>query len=118
MNPHGGKMLHPVLMSTVRHAPGLEPSRSLRRSQRLSVLPCSAQECPLNSGSAETGWYRLSDKDLVPGGLLLDGPNPYLGDLVNDYGPNGYATLEFNGEHLVEFVHNATGEIIWEQRLA
>jgi hypothetical protein len=72
----------------------------------------------LVSGSAEAGWYRLPSRNLVPGGLLLDGPNPYLGDRVNDYGPNGYATLEFNGEHLTEFLHDPTGEILWQQKLA
>jgi hypothetical protein len=72
----------------------------------------------LASGSPDAGWYRLPSKNLVPSGLLLDGLNPYLADHLNDYGPNGYVTLEFNAEHLTEFVHEPTGEVLWRQQLA
>jgi hypothetical protein len=76
------------------------------------------KDAPRVAGDADAGWYRLSAKNLVPGGLLLDGPNPYLADHRDDYGPNGYATLEFEGEHLTEFVHDPIGAVIWQQRLA
>jgi len=76
------------------------------------------KDAPRVQGNDDNGWYHVPAKNLVPGGLLLDGPNPYLADHLNDYGPNGYATLEFDGEHLIEFVHDPTGEVIWRQQLA
>src|SRR5262249_41446364 len=39
-------------------------------------------------------WYRLRPRNLIPGGLLLDGPNPYVAGHEQQYGPNGYAVLE------------------------
>lgn len=59
-------------------------------------------------------WYRMdgaslsADKSRVPGGLkvppslILDGPNPYLDDEADDYGPHGYVSLEFEGDRLFE----------------
>jgi hypothetical protein len=54
-------------------------------------------------------WYRLGGKNLVPGALVLDGPNPYLPGQAEKYGCQGYATLEFNGPHLTETVHAPDG---------
>jgi hypothetical protein len=38
----------------------------------------------------------------APRALLLDGPNPYVEGHKDEYGPNGYVTLEFDGPHLTE----------------
>jgi hypothetical protein len=63
-------------------------------------------------------WYRLPDRDLIPGGLVLDGPNRYLPGHEERYGPNGYAVLEFEGEHLVESIRAPDGAEIFRQELA
>jgi Calcineurin-like phosphoesterase len=62
-------------------------------------------------------WYRLEAKNLIPGGLLLDGPNPYVKGHANQYGPNGYMTLEFDGPHLNELVHDPSGAVIYDRSL-
>jgi hypothetical protein len=62
-------------------------------------------------------WYRLPSRNLVPGGLVLDGPNRYVEGHEEKYGPNGYATLEFSGEHLTEFVHTPDGRVIHDKQL-
>jgi hypothetical protein len=65
-------------------------------------------------GANGSTWYQLQGAQLsadqcrvpggliVPGGLVLDGPNPYLDGEANKYGPHGYATLEFAGDQLFE----------------
>ncbi|HEV3001204.1 MAG TPA: metallophosphoesterase [Solirubrobacteraceae bacterium] len=63
-------------------------------------------------------WLRLPGRNLVPGGLLLDTPNPYIQGHEDDYGPNGYMTLELDGPRLRELVHAPDGEILREQALA
>ena len=49
------------------------------QSRCVAVGAILVEGAELVSGSAEAGWYRLPGKNLVPWGLLLDGPNPYLG---------------------------------------
>jgi hypothetical protein len=68
----------------------------------------------LQAGPNGSQWYRMdgnklsADETRIPGGLeipgsiILDGPNPYLGADANSYGPHGYVTLEFEGERLFE----------------
>jgi hypothetical protein len=77
---------------------------------------------PTGAELAEEGpavaWYRLPSKNLVPGGLLLDGPNPYVPGEEQRYGPNGYAVLEFEGEHLTEAIHTPDGAGIFRRQLA
>jgi hypothetical protein len=77
------------------------------------------EELKARNGTAETGangstWYRMpgmnlsADQSRVPGGLkipsslVLDGQNPYLGDVAHQYGPHGYLTLEFEADRLFE----------------
>ena len=68
----------------------------------------------LQNGTNGSTWYRLQGTTLsadearvpgglaIPGGLVLDGPNPYLEDEADKYGPHGYVTLEFEGDQLFE----------------
>jgi hypothetical protein len=59
------------------------------------------------------GFWRELPANLAtstPGALLLDGPNPGLDKHRDDYGPNGYLTLEFTGTTLTERYYLATGE--------
>jgi hypothetical protein len=67
-----------------------------------------------SQGANGSIWYRLAGSELsadqsrvpgglkIPGGIVLDGPNPYLDAEANDYGPHGYVVLEFEGNQLFE----------------
>lgn len=54
----------------------------------------------------------------VPQGLLLDGPNIWIPGHEAKFGPNGFAVLELDGEHLRELVFSASGEQVHERELA
>ena len=60
-------------------------------------------------------WKRLQSRNLVPSARILDGGNPYVEDHPEEYGPNGYMTLEFDGPDLFEIVHDADGTTLWAQ---
>ena len=60
-------------------------------------------------------WKTLESKNLVPSARILDGQNRYIDDQPSDYGPNGYMTLEFDGEDLFEIVHMPDGTQVWNQ---
>jgi len=74
----------------------------------------------LSYGANSSTWYRLKGTELtadqsrvpgglkIPGGLVLDGPNPYLEDEADKYGPHGYVMLEFEGEQLFETFYTPT----------
>jgi hypothetical protein len=74
----------------------------------------TAQQTP----AADTVWRRLYGKNMLPGGLVLDGPNPYLGGEAHKYGVQGYMTLAFDGDQLHERVHTPDGGMVYDQRLA
>ena len=63
-------------------------------------------------------WKRLNAKNLVPGGVILDGPNVHIKEHENEYGPHGYLTLELEDQHLVELVHDADGTLLSEKELS
>lgn len=62
-------------------------------------------------------WRRMPAGNLAPSGLILDGPNQYLPGEEEDYGANGYMTLEFRDDTLNEIVHAADGERLYERQL-
>lgn len=64
---------------------------------------------------AKPEWKYLSAKNLVPEARILDGANPHIDDHPEDYSPNGYMSLEFDQDELVEIVHDADGTILWKQ---
>jgi hypothetical protein len=68
---------------------------------------------PFLSGS--TAWRRFESKNFVPGALFLDGPNPYVDGYESEYGPNGYMTLEFDNETLIEAVYLPDGSELWKR---
>lgn len=70
------------------------------------------------SGGSATRFLRLDERNLVPGGTILDGPNPDIPEHENDYGPHGYVSLEFDGPRLVEQVRSASGEVLNTLELA
>jgi hypothetical protein len=54
----------------------------------------------------------------APRAILLDGPNPDLGAEKDDYGLNGYVTLEFTGATLTERFFLPTGEQLTENQIS
>jgi hypothetical protein len=68
-------------------------------------------------GPQDSQWRQVGLKGLVPGGLILEGPNPYVEGHAEKYGPQGYMTLEFRDDQLNEIVHTPDGEIALERQI-
>lgn len=66
----------------------------------------------------DTAFRRIATKNLVPGGIILDAPNPYVEDSPEKYGANGYVTLDFDGRNLNETIHAPDGAVVHEQQLS
>lgn len=62
-------------------------------------------------------WRQVASASVVPGGMVLDGPNDYIKGHEAKYGPNGYMTLELDGPHLNEIVHAADGTALYDRQL-
>lgn len=62
-------------------------------------------------------WRRLQKVPTLPPALVLDGPNPYTGKHANKFGPQGYAILEFDDDHLNEVVCLPDGTEAWNRQL-
>jgi hypothetical protein len=72
------------------------------------------RNAPSQTGANGSTWFQVQGAQLsaeqsrvpgglsIPGGLVLDGSNPYLDDEADKYGPHGYVTLEFAGNQLFE----------------
>ena len=60
----------------------------------------------------------METRNLVPGALILDAPNPYVVGEEEKYGANGYVTLEFDENRLNEMIHAPDGSVIRSQQLA
>ena len=69
----------------------------------------------LGAPSAAPEWVRLEGKNLVPGANVLKGVNQYVDKHPDEYGPNGFVTLEFDGPELIETVHAADGDMLWKR---
>ena len=67
-----------------------------------------------NSQYSQNGskWVRVPGEGGVPGSMILNDSNPFIG---NDYGPNGYMTLELDGPNLTERFHNPDGTSVYER---
>ncbi len=70
----------------------------------------------VQQGPQGSSWRKVDTKNMVPGALILEGPNPYIPGHTNEYGPNGYATLELDGEHLKEIVQMPDGSVAYEKQ--
>jgi hypothetical protein len=68
-------------------------------------------------GPQDSVWRRVESKNMVPGGLILEGPNAYIKKHENNYGPNGYMTLELNDSHLNEIVQMPDGTVAYNRQL-
>jgi hypothetical protein len=62
-------------------------------------------------------WITLVTRNTAPTGTVLDGRNPYIKGHEEEYGPNGYATLEFSDDHMNETIHAPDGTVLYERQL-
>jgi hypothetical protein len=60
----------------------------------------------------DTRWARLPARGEMPGGLVLDGPNPYVAGHEHTHAPNGYVTVELRDDELWEGFHAADGTLL------
>lgn len=65
-----------------------------------------------------TVWRQLGATNGSPGGYTLDGPNFDVKEAPNQYGPQGYASVEIAGPHFVERIHSSDGRVLHERQLA
>lgn len=63
-------------------------------------------------------WKQFPSKNLVPGALVLDGPNPHIKGHENEYGPHGYVVLEFSDQNMEELICDADGTVLRREALA
>lgn len=63
-------------------------------------------------------WRRHGARNMVPGALILDAPNRYVAGEEEKYGANGYVSLEFEGAHVNEVIHEPDGTVLRQQELA
>ena len=68
-------------------------------------------------GAQGSVWRTVGTKNMVPGGMILEGPNPYVKDHEKDYGPNGYMTLELDGNRINEIVQMPDGSRVYEREI-
>lgn len=62
-------------------------------------------------------WKHMPAKESCPSAKILDGPNKYIEGYENNYGSNGYVTLNFIDDKLFEVVNDATGNILYSKQL-
>ncbi|MEP7364707.1 MAG: hypothetical protein ABI972_15740 [Acidobacteriota bacterium] len=70
------------------------------------------------AGGSGTGFLHVDGRNGVPGADVLDGPNQFVKDHENQYGPHGFVSLEFDGPHVNEVVRDATGTVLRSTQLA
>lgn len=62
-------------------------------------------------------WRKFTGVAGAPGGLTLDGENPFIKGHEDDYIPNGFATIELVDQHLKEAIYLPDGAVIHEQEV-
>ncbi len=63
-------------------------------------------------------WKTFEPAGPLPGARILDGPNEFLGQHADRYGPHGYATLTFDGPRLFEEIRDASGQVLRSAELS
>jgi hypothetical protein len=84
-----------------------------------SGFPCArggVRNLP-RAASQKDCWRTLEAKPYAPGGIVLDGPNPYVTENPDLYGPHGYLILEIDKDSVVESVHDPIGTSLYENLL-
>lgn len=71
---------------------------------------------PLTATGSTSWLVRTGATVETPAAIVVDGPNMHIGANDNPmlYGPNGYMTLTVDGDRLLETLHEATGEVLWQ----
>jgi hypothetical protein len=62
-------------------------------------------------------WRSLPANSQSPAGTVLDGPNVNIPEYANEYGPHGFVTLELKADYILEWVHDADGTVLAENKL-
>lgn len=65
----------------------------------------------------ETTWRLLEKTKHAPRSAILEGPNPFVTDAPQKYGPHGFASLILDGPRLLERIHAANGAVLHEKEL-
>ncbi len=61
---------------------------------------------------AKPSFLHVSERNLIPGGFVLDGPNRHIVGHEKRYVPHGYVVLDLDGERLTESYREAGGELL------
>jgi hypothetical protein len=77
----------------------------------------SVQDLPA-APSQKNCWRKIEQQAYAPAAIVLDGPNPYIADDPNKYGPHGYLTLEVENGSIIEHVHDPNGNVLYDNLLA
>ena len=70
------------------------------------------------TGPGGVKWHRVPSREGAPSGIVLDGPNCEIRGKEDKFGPNGYAVLELDDDHVVEVVVSPDGEELYRKQLA
>jgi hypothetical protein len=65
--------------------------------------------------SGDIAFYRLEGLGENPSCLVLDGPNPFIGEHADRYAPHGFLGLELHGPILREILYDASGKVLLTQ---
>ncbi|HYV10998.1 MAG TPA: metallophosphoesterase [Pyrinomonadaceae bacterium] len=72
---------------------------------------------PARSIAGGVSWRLLTGHSLMPDGLLLDGPNPYVPTAPDDFGTQGYMSIELDDMHINEVVHLPDSNVVYSKLL-
>lgn len=80
-------------------------------------MPGEEVELPAQEREAGSQWYVFPESEAAPGGLVLGDNCPELGADAENYGAQGFVTLELDGPRLIEKIRRPDGTIIYRQLL-
>jgi hypothetical protein len=73
---------------------------------------------PIESTNSDgSSCWREVSRPHVPDAWVLDGPNPYIPEHAEKYGPHGYLALHFDGPVIHESVHAPNGALLLKKQL-
>jgi hypothetical protein len=76
------------------------------------------KEAVTENSVGDLAWKRLAKTADSPSCLVLDGPNRFVENEADKFGPHGFMTLEFKGPDLNERVFHADGTLLFENRIS
>lgn len=72
----------------------------------------------ISNSSNDFSWKFMPSKDNCPSARILDGLNVYVEGYEDKYGANGYMTLNFIDDELLEIINDADGNVIYSKVLS